>query len=797
MLATVDRGLPVDTLTPNSDEQLNDKLIEAITKKDTSIFKQLVPQLGDPNTSIPFEFDAKTLSSPLLHIACYLGFSEGVEYLCNLGADVNIQLADYDNYSPIHFACMAGELNAVLFLIAKGINVMPKTRSHGDTPLHIAAKKGHLDIVNELTRHPILVNIVDNEHVSPLYRACELGNEDCAVALLRAGAKTQSATQDTTLTPVYVAINKGHFSIALKLLYWIPDENQFEPEIEGKALEQPSIEALLISKLCRCEDMQALKSLVRLRPRSIDSDYEGIYPLMVALLHQQMKVYQYLIDSGAELNIMDTKRASLLHYACAFGTLAQIQFLISKGLRVDAHDTTRKVPMFSLVNNPRVSSVQIEDLEKTVSSLLPKRLFIDLLFDHKAHTPFHLAALQGELNLVKAMLPHIRNIDHRGLLEDNVTASAIEIAAGKAHVDIVEFLISKGANPFLQVSIGTPTALHVFLCCFDKSVSFDDFKKLVELLSNDISINALDSEGCSPLSKALRNQYIQEKHLQFLFERGAQVSYRITQQILEGYVLHSDLDRIKFLLNHRDKHGNSIDGIKLLKIALSVGNHTIVRHLFTLPFIQKQVRSNDCKELIVLACINDDVKVFNTVLQKTGISVNTLIDSQISVFFYALVNGKVKIAAKILETQQANPLAKTRRIHAFHVIAEFDYSELCQQLLNMGISPMVQDEHGGSPLSYAISFEKTDVFELLLQHSPKLAELPDKEKRLPLHQAVEQRRMFHISCLAKTFPEGIFMLDKYNRCPYQIAVDRGDTKIKGLLDEHIPPLPSPSVETII
>ena len=75
-------------------------------------------------------------------IVCWAASQGDVYELQRLYASgVNLGAADYDGRTGIHLAASEGHLDAVKFLVAKGVLVSPKDR-WGGTPL-IDAKRGN------------------------------------------------------------------------------------------------------------------------------------------------------------------------------------------------------------------------------------------------------------------------------------------------------------------------------------------------------------------------------------------------------------------------------------------------------------------------------------------------------------------------------------------------------------------------------------------------------------------------------------------------------------------------------
>ena len=54
--------------------------------------------------------------------------------------------------SPLLFAAAAGDLDEVKRLLVEGADVNAATRKKGEAPLHVAAKRGHLEVTTPLVR---------------------------------------------------------------------------------------------------------------------------------------------------------------------------------------------------------------------------------------------------------------------------------------------------------------------------------------------------------------------------------------------------------------------------------------------------------------------------------------------------------------------------------------------------------------------------------------------------------------------------------------------------------------------
>jgi ankyrin repeat protein len=98
---------------------------------------------------------------------------------------------DSDGESPLHVAALAGHLNVFLFLIGAGCN-KNQGNKHGESPLHVACKAGQLDV---------------------------------ARYLVEAGADKNKRTPTTLCTPIYIASQHGHLPLVQYLIQAEADIN--------------------------------------------------------------------------------------------------------------------------------------------------------------------------------------------------------------------------------------------------------------------------------------------------------------------------------------------------------------------------------------------------------------------------------------------------------------------------------------------------------------------------------------------------------------------------------------------
>lgn len=101
---------------------------------------------------------------------------------------------DDHGFSPLHWAAKCGHVGIVELLVQRGAKVTA-TNMGDDTPLHLAAAHGHRPIVQLMIRHSADVNAVNEHGNTPLHYACFWGYHQVADDLIYAGAQVTIANR--------------------------------------------------------------------------------------------------------------------------------------------------------------------------------------------------------------------------------------------------------------------------------------------------------------------------------------------------------------------------------------------------------------------------------------------------------------------------------------------------------------------------------------------------------------------------------------------------------------------------
>jgi ankyrin repeat protein len=104
------------------------------------------------------------------------------------------QRAGQEQYTPLHYAALFGQLDCVVLLVAKGAFLDARTIDRA-TPLYLAAGNGHLDVVRVLCENGADINLSNRQDHSPLMKALYRKHEAVAMDLVARGANLSTVTK--------------------------------------------------------------------------------------------------------------------------------------------------------------------------------------------------------------------------------------------------------------------------------------------------------------------------------------------------------------------------------------------------------------------------------------------------------------------------------------------------------------------------------------------------------------------------------------------------------------------------
>ena len=128
-------------------------------------------------------------------------------------------------------------------------------------------------------------------------------------------------------------------------------------------------------------------------------------------------------------------------------------------------------------------------------------------------------------------------------------------------------------------------------------------------------------------------------------------------------------------------------------------------------------------------------------LIKNGISVNATDKQGWSLLHLAVRQGNLEMVRLLLDNKvdvnAKNKLITLWNVAALHEAASRGHLDIARLLLDKGADVNITDEHGRTPLQYAVMYNRTDIVRLLFAKRAKINTI-DKLGRTPLQEAIDK-----------------------------------------------------------
>lgn len=379
-------------------------------------------------------------SLTLLTTASRLGVGSVVDELHKRGFSLTSR-CEPNGLQAIHLAASRGHLDVVKALVRCGVSTA-ECDGDGRTALHHATlnrRSAIVEFLMGLESAPADVNRGDGRGWNALHYSCHEGFPGVTDLLLRTGVSLSCRTTMSRCTPLHFAAKLGRLSCAKCLVAAGADVdrvdgNGYAPLHYAAKLGQSKLISFLVKS-------HAFISSTTSRLKS--------QPLHLAAQEGNSDCIVELVKGGAEVNCQDVDRWTPAHCASCNGHADCVQILVA--LQADVHCRTAKRQLCPI--HLAAEEGHLSCLKYLLSVGADPRCT-----DTSGSTPLHKASREGKIECVQCLL--LVAADSISLKTMKRGRQPLHLAAAYGHLTTIKLLLKEGSDLTVKDSEGrTPVDL--------------------------------------------------------------------------------------------------------------------------------------------------------------------------------------------------------------------------------------------------------------------------------------------------------------------------------------------------
>ncbi|XP_058835311.1 uncharacterized protein LOC131692343 [Topomyia yanbarensis] len=660
-----------------------------------------------------------------------------------------LEFKNHEGNQPIHIAAECGSLKVIEFFMrettAGKYNLINAKQKNDFTPLHFAARKGHIEVVNALLTKGAKVDAIDNESWTPLHFAAVNGHTEVVGTLLSIGVPID-ATTNGGFTSLHIAAENGVTEVVNTLL------------TEGAKVDATQIDSWTPLHIAALNGHTAVVQTLLVKGAKVDViEIDSWTPLHFAAQNGHTEVVNILLTYCASIDATTNKGSMPLHIATQNGHTETVHILLSKGVKVDATDTDRVTPLHFAANNGHTEIVKI---------LLANCAPINAT-TNEGSTPLHFAARNGCIEVVNTLMTKGAKVDATDA--ENVTP--LHFAANNGHTEIVNILLTKGAQVDAIIDKGFST-LHI--------AAQNGHTKVVQtLLTNGATIHATTAKGFSILHIAAENGHTEMVNI--LLAKGAKVDATDIGSVTPLHIAaqngHPEVVNI-LLTNCASIDATTIEGFTALHFAAKNGHTEVVNTLLT-KGAKVDATTDKGFSTLHIAAENGHTEMVGILLNK-GAKVNATDIDSVTPLHFAAQNGHTEVVNILLiNCASIDATTANEGTAPLHIAVKTGHTEVVHTLLTNGAKVDATNIDSATPLHFAANYGYIEVVNILLTKGAKV-DATDIANVTPLHIAAQKGQTEVVYTLL-TKGAKVDATNKDNVTPLHFAAQNGHTEVVNIL----------------
>lgn len=351
--------------------------------------------------------------------------------------------------SPFHLAAKSGHLAIVELFINNKMDINIKGDG-GETPLHMAAKYGHLLIVEMLLKNNADIHAEDNAHWTPLHYAIYRGRLPTVKILVEKGAHIDG-TKQQSYTPLLVAMYFDQYEITEYLL-------KCGASIYNKDSDFTPLKRAIYSGKSK---LHVLKLMLELGADDRIHHGDGLSHVKESLLCQPttlivfLEIWAQRFPTTAQFrDRIDFGNTTALHLACRDGSLPAMHFLLDPKWSLDLNWRDGN-------GNTTLHVAAAEGKAECVDLLLAQPSVDPKLTNKWGLSPLHMAIACCKEAVARRLMPICNISISLPEIDENCRWNAMHLAVlheyqgiENSQVNMLRFLIHElGVDPQLRTPV--------------------------------------------------------------------------------------------------------------------------------------------------------------------------------------------------------------------------------------------------------------------------------------------------------------------------------------------------------